>query len=134
MIDNFKQISVFSTPEHSSSIFKRIINACKEHGVKEPVFEEFQHGFRVALFKEKLNEGVNGGVNEGVNEGVKKLLDIIVKYPNHRTPFYADRMKTSVKNIERWLKVLKAEEKIAFRGAPKTGGYFAIKNEAGLNS
>ena len=29
---------------------------------------------------------------------------------------------------------LKAEEKIAFRGAPKTGGYFAIKNEAGLNS
>jgi len=34
-------------------------------------------------------------------------------------------MDTSVKNIERWLKRLKDEKKIEFRGAPKTGGYFA---------
>jgi len=31
----------------------------------------------------------------------------------------------SIKNIERWLKQLKTENKIEFKGAPKTGGYFA---------
>ncbi len=28
------------------------------------------------------------------------------------------------RTIERWLKQLKDENKIEFRGAPKTGGYF----------
>lgn len=31
-------------------------------------------------------------------------------------------MNTSVKNIERWLKRLKDDGKIEFRGAPKTNG------------
>jgi ATP-dependent DNA helicase RecG len=64
------------------------------------------------------------GVNEGVNEGVQNLISLIEDAPGKRTPFFSQRLGTSVKNIERWLKQLKDREEIEFRGAPKTGGYF----------
>jgi len=66
-------------------------------------------------------------VNEGVNEGVNDLCSLITKNPGKRAPYFAQNMNTSVKNIERWLKHLKDDKKIEFRGAPKTGGYFARK-------
>jgi ATP-dependent DNA helicase RecG len=40
----------------------------------------------------------------------------------------ADTLNTSVKNIERWLKQLKDSQRIEFRGAPKTGGYYGKEN------
>jgi len=61
--------------------------------------------------------------NEGVNEGVKSLYELIKNKPNNRSTFFAKELDTSVKNIERWLKQLKDEEKIVFQGSPKTGGY-----------
>ena len=33
-------------------------------------------------------------------------------------------LNTSVKNIERWIKLLRDDGKIAFVGSPKTGGYY----------
>ena len=63
--------------------------------------------------------------DEGVNEGVNTLYELIKNKPNNRSTFFAQSMNTSVKNIERWLKQLKEEDKIEFRGVPKTGGYFA---------
>lgn len=70
-----------------------------------------------------INEGVNEGVHEGVHEGVKSLYALIQAKPNNRSPFFALELNTSVKNIERWLKQLKDEEKVEFKGSPKTGGY-----------
>ena len=64
-------------------------------------------------------------VNEGVNEGVKFLYELIQAKPNNRSTFFVKELGTSVKNIERWLKQLKDEDKIEFKGAPKTGGYVA---------
>ena len=63
------------------------------------------------------------GVNEGVNEGVKSLYELIKSNPNNRSTYFASILDTSVKNIERWLKQLKDEDKIEFKGSPKTGGY-----------
>jgi len=37
-------------------------------------------------------------------------------------------MQTSPKNVERWLKQLKGNRCIEFRGAPKTGGYYILKS------
>lgn len=68
-------------------------------------------------------EGVTGGVSEGASEGVDLLLAHIQKEPGLRAPMLASRMDTSVKNVERWLKQLKSQQFIEFRGAPKTGGY-----------
>ena len=41
---------------------KRVMNICKTYGIIPPKFEEVFNGFKVTLFKEKLNEGVNEGV------------------------------------------------------------------------
>ena len=62
--------------------------------------------------------------DEGVNEGVNRLMVLIAEWPGHRAPFYSEKLKTSVKNVERWLAQLKATEQIEFRGASKTGGYW----------
>jgi len=62
-------------------------------------------------------------ISEGVNEGVNDLFDLITKQPHRKTPFFAEELGTSVKNIERWIKKLKEDGKIEFIGSPKTGGY-----------
>ena len=61
--------------------------------------------------------------NEGVNEGVNTLQNLISTQPGLRSPALAQTLNTSPKTIERWLKQLKAQGLIEFRGAPKTGGY-----------
>ena len=75
----------------------------------------------MTVYKEKKD---NEGINEGVNEGVKSLYVLIEKNLNKKTPFFAKELNTSVKNVERWIKQLKEKDKVEFRGAPKTGGYF----------
>ena len=112
----FKETGII---ERYGSGISRIKNECKAHGVIKPKFEEFVHGFRVIVYKEKTDEGVN----EGVNEGVKSLYKLIKNKPNNRSTFFAKELNTSVKNIERWIKQLKEENKIEFIGSPKTGGY-----------
>ncbi|TXH52946.1 MAG: AAA family ATPase [Bacteroidia bacterium] len=128
--------------ERYGSGIMRIQNICKDYGVIEPVFEEFNNGFRVVVYNKKLkvtdkvtdntgglNVGVNEGVSEGVNEGVNKLQKVIEEFPGKRTPYYAEIMNIPEKTLERWLKQLRKEGKIEYRGAPKTGGYYLIKNE-----
>ncbi|MBE7411820.1 MAG: hypothetical protein L6Q54_05295 [Leptospiraceae bacterium] len=90
-----------------------IVNDCKKYGLPKPTFEYEWGAVKVSFFKSRVNEGVN------------ELFSLIRLNPNKRSKFFATQMKTSVKNIERWLKKLKEEDKIEFRGAPKTGGYFA---------
>ena len=104
--------------ERYGSGIKRIKNACAQHGISEPVFEEFQHGFSVTIYK-KANV-------EGVNQGVNALLLTIKLHPGLRVPALAKRMQTSAKNIERWLKQLKESGMVEFRGAAKTGGYYYL--------
>ena len=43
-----------------------------------------------------------------------------------QTDHYCSSLHTSPKNIERWLKQLKENGQIEFRGATKTGGYHAV--------
>ena len=76
--------------------------------------------FRVII---RRHESHDEGVTEGVTEGVIKLLGHIKEAPGLRAPALAARMSTSVKNVERWLKQLKDQHAIEFRGAPKIGGY-----------
>ena len=84
-----------------------------------------KQNFMRNIFYSNINQLQNDeGVNEGVNEGVKTLYELIKKHPNNRSTFFVKKMNTSVKNIERWIKQLKTEDKIEFKGSPKTGGYF----------
>ena len=70
-------------------------------------------------------EGVNGGVSGGVSGGVNGLLSYVQLNPGKRAGEMAVAFKLTQRTIERWLKQLKVSDAIEFRGAPKTGGYFA---------
>ena len=63
-------------------------------------------------------------VNGGVNGGVNLLIEIIKSNPGKRTNDLAELLAIPPKTCEKWLKKLRQQNKIEFRGAPKTGGYF----------
>jgi len=67
-----------------------------------------------------LDEGVSGGVNGGVND----ILEFIKNNPNLRAKQISDAITVPLRTCERYIKQLKDEDKIEFKGAPKTGGYF----------
>ena len=100
--------------EKYGSGISRIKKLCREHGIVEPKFEEIQKGFRVTMYKEKLN----GGVNE--------LLNFIGKNPNQRAKQISKNLNIPLRTVERYIKQLKDEGKIEFRGSPKTGGYVVL--------
>ena len=70
------------------------------------------------------NDRVNDRVNE--NEIALSLLVVISKHPGIRTNELAMSIGKSVSTISRYLKILKDNGKIEFRGAPKNGGYFEM--------
>lgn len=87
------------------------------YGISEPVFEEFQHGFSVTMYK---NENV------GANVGVSGLLSYVQSHPGQRAGEMAVAFKLTRRTIERWLKQLKENGKVEYRGATKTGGYYYL--------
>ncbi len=38
-------------------------------------------------------------------------------------------MQTPVKTLERWIKQLHGDNKVVFKGASKTGGYYVVENK-----
>ena len=115
--------SVFSSPDPKVPGIARIKNECRGHGVKEPIFEEFVHGFRVTLFKEQLDGVVNGVVNSDIDS----LYIFIKDNPNKNANTISKALKIPLRTIQRKLKKLKDDNKIEFVGSPKTGGYYAKK-------
>ena len=103
--------------ERYGSGIKRIKNACAQHDITEPVFEEFQHGFSVTLYKKD---------NVGVNVGVNGLLSYVQSHPGKRAGEIAVVFKLTQRTIERWLKQLKVNGLVEYRGAAKTGGYYYL--------
>ena len=69
-------------------------------------------------------------ISEGVSEGVSSLMDCIKNKPGLRIPELSEQLHVPAKTIERWIKKLRDGNKIVFKGAPKTGGYF-INEERG---
>jgi len=63
-------------------------------------------------------------ISEGVSEGVGSLLGCIRNKPGLRIPELSEQLNVPAKTIERWIKKLRDENRIVFKGAPKTGGYF----------
>jgi len=102
--------------ERYGSGIQRIQRACEQHGLPEPVFEESQQGFRVILHK----HGVSGGVNTP-----EDLALLVLKQPGLNVVDLVQLCGKPQRTVERWLKQLKSEQKVEFRGAPKTGGYYA---------
>lgn len=114
----FKEAGII---ERYGSGINRIKSECRLHGIIEPKFEEFIHGFRVTVYKTSIDVGVNVGVDVGVNE----IYNFIKKKQPVKANIISKEFSTvTQRTIERLIRQLKNEDKIEFRGVPKTGGYF----------
>lgn len=110
-----------------------IIRLCEEAGLKKaPDFLQ-EEIFKTILWrknKEKLAGDTPGvGVNVGVNDGVKTLLVFIENNPGTNVLTMEKHFNVTQRTIERWIKILKKENKIEFIGASKTGGYYKISTK-----
>jgi len=65
-------------------------------------------------------------ISEGVSERVSSLLGCIRNKPGLRIPELSEQLHVPPKTIERWIKKLRDGNRIVFKGAPKTGGYFMV--------
>lgn len=54
------------------------------------------------------------------------MLEFIKTNPNFKANEISDNIQIPLRTVERWLKQLKDENKIEFRGSPKTGGYWSL--------
>ncbi|MBA3066355.1 transcriptional regulator [bacterium] len=110
--------------EKWGSGLKRIYDECK--AVRVPVeFEVLKSGFLVVFRRKPEWAARKGeGVNEGVNEGVSSVIEYIRQNPGKRAPYIAQALNVPLKTLERWLKKIKFEGKIRYKGSAKTGGYY----------
>ena len=110
--------------EKYGSGVRRVIETFVAYGLPEPVFESTQGGMAVTVFKQveqKAPERIGGGANVGANH----LLNYIQTHPGQRASEIATAYKLTQRTIERWLKQLKEQDLIEFKGATKTGGYYS---------
>ena len=114
--------------EKWASGLKRIYDECEANHVKVE-FKRVKTGFVVSFYRPKWEEGEGG--NEGVFEGVNSLVEHIRLSPGQRVPHFEKALNVPKKTLERWLKKLKEEDKVKFKGSPKSGGYW-IKKQGGV--
>jgi ATP-dependent DNA helicase RecG len=112
--------------EKWGSGLKRIYDECRANRV--PVeFKVLKSGFLVIFRRNlKLAGGKSGEINEGVNEGVTLLIKYIQNNPGRRAPYIAKELNIPQKTLERWIKRLRTDKKIKYKGSAKTGGYYLV--------
>ncbi len=117
--------------ERWGSGLRRIKEECDAAGVKV-AFEKVSTGFQVTFYRPEAKiapqkVGKGEGVSEGVSEGVKLLVEYIRMNPGQRVPSISKAISIAPKTLERWLKKLKNDGRIIFKGSAKTGGYWVSK-------
>ena len=110
-----KMFRIIDLAENAGYGFDKMIKGWKTHYSKSPVISGDIDNYRIEFF-----------FSEGVNEGVSELLEIIRQNPGKRVPDFVKLLGRPSKTIERWVKVLRDDGKIEFKGSPKLGGYWVI--------
>lgn len=104
--------------EKYGSGYIRVRKEIAAYPTMEFEYTELGNGYLVTLNYEE--QKISGGVSGGVNE----LHAYIKTHPGGKTLDFMDAFGVSKRTMERWLKQLKDENQIEFRGSPKKGGYF----------
>ena len=78
---------------------------------------------------DRVNDRVNSirdRVNSAADKGDEdRLFEVIKENPGQRSKALSLLISRSVPTVSRYLKLLKVSKRVEFRGAPKTGGYYA---------
>ncbi|HAX99078.1 MAG TPA: transcriptional regulator [Candidatus Atribacteria bacterium] len=114
--------------EKWGSGLRRIYEECRSNEVGVE-FEALKSGFVVIFYRDLaiekkggLREG--GGIDGGINGGINNLLEYISNNPGKRINDLAKGISNSKRTTERWIRKLRDEGKIEFKGSKKTGGYY----------
>ena len=95
-----------------------IIKDCLAYGLPKPTSEYEWTAVRVTFYKAKQSERIN--------EGIKSILEFIQSNLGQRVSQISQSTGIPAKTLERWIKQLKEQNKIEFRGSKKTGGYWEV--------
>jgi ATP-dependent DNA helicase RecG len=108
--------------ERYGSGILRVCQICRDYGVIEPKFEELFDGFRVTLFKEKIN---TGELNDELNKGQKLVFNYIKKNKGIMAKNISEQLNIPYGTVDRHIRVLLNKNLIERKGSKKTGGYYA---------
>ncbi|MDR1980602.1 MAG: putative DNA binding domain-containing protein [Tannerellaceae bacterium] len=116
--------------EQVGSGIPRMREEMQEAGLPEPIFST-EGGFFTVEFKRPKKYDIvksdNGTVNGTVNEG-NAIKDSVFKLITENEGLSASGIAKSIgksrRTTMRYLDLLKKEDKIEFKGAPKNGGYY----------
>jgi len=92
---------------------KNLYKYSKTYGGSNPIVVEGE------VFKIEIKT-----IEQNINEGINSLYVYIKNNPNQRVSQIEKILNVPTKTLERWIKQLKDEEKIIYKGSKKTGGYF----------
>ena len=121
--------------EEWGSGLKRVNDVLVEYGIRKVAVEDAGFAVRMNVYREATADEVvkrenasqmsqDEVVNEAVSEVVKQIFEGIRHNPGIRKPKLLTIVKTSRATAERAIAYLQGLQKIEFRGAPKTGGYY----------
>ena len=113
----------------------KIINACKEAGLTEPMLEETNGGIAITLFKKadgKNSETIRkefGKNSETIRKQFGKAIahafEVIAKHPDYSAEQIAAEISKTARTVEKYITKLK-DAGILVRKGPKLGGYWEI--------
>ena len=120
----FKEAGVI---EKYGSGIKRIQQQFIGYGLQLPVFENFQHGFRVVVTANEQNvvENVVETVVENVVEKERLVLELVLQNNRITATEIANKLSVAARTVQRHLKNLQLKGKIKRIGAAK-GGYWNV--------
>ena len=107
-----------------------LFQTCKSMGLPKPKIEQFGGSFHITIFRRnKLSVPVNVPVNVPINVPVKaslaeQIYALVKEHPGLNRVSIAEMMRVDVRTVGRQVSALRG--RIEFRGAPKTGGYYAV--------
>jgi ATP-dependent DNA helicase RecG len=122
-----------SLVEQVASGIPRMRDEMKEAGLPEPAFIADGGFFTVEFKRPKKDDDIVNDTVKPENDTVKLrnleniILENIRKKEGLSAPDIAKIVSKSIITVKRHLGVLKKADKIEFRGAPKTGGYYLKK-------
>lgn len=91
---------------------KNLYKYSKAYGGSDPIITEGEV-FKIEI--ETTEQSINGGINE--------LYNFIKENEGLSAVTLSEKLNTPLRTTQRWIKQLKYEDKITYKGSKKTGGY-----------
>ena len=125
----FKEAGVIE--KYGSGIY-RIIEAFHNYGLKTPLFENFQNGFKVSIFSKDVTKDVTKDVGKDVGKelpvNLQKIFSEIKENPKITIPELSNILNVTDRTVERQISTLKEMGIIRREGGRKNGCWVVLDN------